>query len=250
MRLSGRTLLRWLRTRRTSPITTAGARDSRYFDADLIREEVDAGRHRQVIGGMWDELGQLQFEFLKHEGLEPRHRLLDIGCGSLRGGVHFVRYLDPGNYFGVDISESLLTAGYEIELRNAGLQERLPRQNLLCTGDFSLDAIPGCFDFALAQSLFTHLTFNRIRQCLERVAPKMNPGGRFYATFFELPESQPAYAALHHSPGDVITHDAEDPYHYRFADLRYAGAGLPWEARYIGNWGHPRGQRIAAFFRS
>ncbi len=150
---------------------------SRYGDTGLIQAAVDAGRHRNVVGGLWEEVGRLQFEFLKNQGLEPRHRLLDIGCGSLRGGVHFIRYLDPGQYFGVDINESLLTAGYEVELRKAGLQERLPRQNLLCAGDFSLDAMPGCFDFALAQSLFSHLTFDRIRQCLERLAPKMNPGG-------------------------------------------------------------------------
>ena len=28
--------------------------------------------------------------------------LIDIGCGALRGGVHFVRHLDPGHYFGMD----------------------------------------------------------------------------------------------------------------------------------------------------
>jgi len=223
--------------------------DSKYFDLDRVREAVAAGRQRELVGGAWDEIGELQFEFLKGEGLRPSHNLLDIGCGSLRGGTHFVRYLDPGKYFGVDINESLLAAGYEIELRQAGLQDRLPRQNLRCTGDFDLGVFDVRFDFALAQSLFTHLTFNRIRQCLERLADHMKPGGTFFATFFELPEGAPACLPALHSPGGVTTHDVDDPYHYRFEDLKYAAAGLPWAVRHIGDWRHPRDQRMAAFVR-
>lgn len=223
--------------------------DSPYFDAKRVREAVNAGQHRNMVGGAWDQIGQLQFEFLKTQGLQPWHTLLDIGCGSLRGGVHFVRYLDPGKYFGIDINESLLAAGYEIELRQAGLQDRLPRQNLRCTGNFEVGLFEVQFDFALAQSLFTHLTFNRIRQCLERLADHMKPGGAFFATFFELPQGIPAYLPEEHC-GGIITHDVDDPYHYRFEDLKYAAAGLPWEVRYIGDWRHPRDQRMAAFVRS
>jgi SAM-dependent methyltransferase len=224
--------------------------ESCYFDKQRVKEIVAAGGHRDIVGGAWDEIGELQFEFVKGQGLAPQHRLLDVGCGSLRAGIHFVRYLNRGNYFGVDMNESLLDAGYNIELENAGLRERLTRQHLLCTGDFNLDGIPGDFDFALAQSLFTHLTFNRIRQCLERLSPKMKPHGRFYATFFELPADVPAHIPLSHSPGGVITHDVEDPYHYRLSDLRHAAKGLPWELQYIGDWRHPRAQRMVLFVRS
>lgn len=225
------------------------SKESPYFDLEWVQKVVNAGRHRDVIGGAWDEIGQLQMEFLKREGLEPRHRLIDVGCGCLRAGIHFVRYLDPANYFGIDVNESLLAAGYDIEVKAAGLGDRLPRHNLVCAGDFNFESIQSDFDFALAQSLFTHLTFNRIRQCLERLSPKLRRGGRFYATFFELPESIAAHLPLRHSPGDVLTHDTVDPYHYRFSDLQHAAAGLPWEARYIGDWLHPRGQRMVTFCR-
>jgi SAM-dependent methyltransferase len=223
--------------------------ESCYFDKQWVEAAVAAGLHREAVGGEWDTIGSLQFEFLKREGLEPRHRLLDVGCGSLRGGVHFVRYLDPDHYVGIDMNESLLTAGYDIELANAGLCSRLERGQLRLASDFHFDGMEASFDFALAQSLFTHLTFNRIRQCLERLLPKMKPEGRFYATFFELPQGVPAYAPLRHSPGDVVTHDVEDPYHYRFEDLKFAASGLSWEVRYIGEWGHPKAQRMAVFRR-
>ena len=53
-----------------------------------------------MVGGMWDEIGRLQFEFLRARGLKADHWLLDIGCGCLRGGIHAIKYLKTGNYYG------------------------------------------------------------------------------------------------------------------------------------------------------
>jgi SAM-dependent methyltransferase len=223
--------------------------DSRYFDATRTAAIVSAGRHRELVGGLWDEIGTLQLDFLRSRGLAPRHKLLDVGCGSLRGGVHFAGYLDAGNYFGADISQELLDAGYDIELAAAGLQDRVPRRNLLCTGEFELSAFGERFDVALAQSLFTHLSLNRIRQCLERLAPVVTPGGVFYATFFERPDEAPASEPIRHEPGGVVTFGERDPYHYSVADFEYAARNLPWLVRRIGDWSHPRAQRMLAFTR-
>jgi SAM-dependent methyltransferase len=223
--------------------------ESSYFDKTKIAAGVSKGRHRDLVGGLWNEVGTLQLDFLRARGLAPRHKLLDVGCGALRGGVHFAGYLDPGNYFGVDISQELLDAGYDIELAAAGLQDRVPRQNLLCTGEFDVSAFGERFDVALAQSLFTHLSLNRIRQCLERLAPMMTPGGVFYATFFERPEGRPASEAIRHEPGGIVTFGERDPYHYSVADFEHAARNLPWLVSRIGDWGHPRAQRMLAFTR-
>src|SRR5205807_6035012 len=83
---------------------SAGANTtSPYCKITEIREHVTAGHHRAIVGGAWEEIGRLQFEFLTGNGLKPHHRLLDVGCGALRGGLHFIRYLDEGNYVGVDL---------------------------------------------------------------------------------------------------------------------------------------------------
>ncbi len=105
---------------------------------------------------MWDEIGKLQFDFLVERGLRPDHYLLDIGCGSLRGGVHFIRYLSEGHYFGVEKEESLLEAGRSVELKRYALEEKEPQ--LFAVDDFDLSALPSQveFDFMLAQSVFTH----------------------------------------------------------------------------------------------
>jgi SAM-dependent methyltransferase len=223
--------------------------DSGYFDTARIACRVAAGQHRTLVGGLWDEVGKLQFDFLRARGLVPHHKLLDVGCGSLRGGVHFVGYLEPGHYHGIDISQELLDAGYDIELAAVGLQDRLPRQNLRRTSDFELVGLEQTFDFAIAQSLFTHLSLNRIRQCLERLVPAMKPGGAFYATFFERPAGAPASEPVRHEPGGIVTYGERDPYHYSLADLEHAARGLPWSVRNLGDWGHPRAQRMAVFTR-
>lgn len=200
---------------------------SRYYDNSYVTAAVAAGHHRGIIGGLWDEIGVLQFDFLKERGLTPDKTLLDIGCGSLRGGVHFVRYLAPGNYYGTDLNQSLLDAGYEIELDVAGVQARLPRKNLACVADFDFSVFDRTFDFALAHSLFTHLPFNHIRECLERLVSVTAPGSTFFVTFFESPDDQPASVTVRHEPGGIVTHGSDDPYHYRVSDIEYACAGLP-----------------------
>src|SRR5215472_262077 len=98
------------------------AMTSSYDDKAALEAEVRAGRHRECVGGLWEEVGQLQLDFLVAQGLMPHHRLLDIGCGSLRGGVKLIRYLCAGHYAGIDLHESLLNAGYEIELAREGLK--------------------------------------------------------------------------------------------------------------------------------
>lgn len=232
-------------------IATSGltGMESGYFDRARTASGVAANRHRELIGGMWNEVGQLQMDFLRDRGLRPHHKLLDVGCGALRGGVRFVRYLDPGNYYGIDMNQSFLDAGYDIELAAAGLTDRLPRSNLQCDDMFEVARMGVEFDFAIAQSLFTHLAFNRIRQCLQRVARVMKPGAVFYATFFELPEGVPADQPFQHEPGDKKSYDVNDPYHYSIADFEHAIRGMPWLLRYVGAWGHPRGQHMLEFVR-
>jgi SAM-dependent methyltransferase len=224
--------------------------ESPYLDYRQIQRAIDHGEHREVVGGLWDEIGDLQRRFLIDHGLQPEHTLLDIGCGSLRGGVHFIRYLEVGNYTGVDINQSLLEAGFTIELKAAGMQDKMPQGNLVCLLGFEFDRLDCHFDFALAHSLFTHLTFNRIRQCLERLAPVIKIGGHFFATFFELPRTASPSLPFAHEPGNIVTYDTRDPYHYKLADFFYAASGLPWQIRYIGKWGHPRGQHMLEFIRT
>lgn len=219
------------------------------YDQDaIIREKVAQGRHRQVIGGMWEELGKLQLTFLKDEGLQPHHRLVDVGCGSLRAGVPLTRYLEPGHYYGVDIQQCLLDAGYRKEIKRLGLQDRLPRKNLHATGDFDLSPFSVMFDYAIAQSVFSHMAVDNLTRCLEATAPWFKPGARFYATYFERPENAAPDEPVRHEPGGVTTYPDRDPFDVTASALA-AATPAGWRLEVVGDWGHPRDQRMARFVR-
>jgi SAM-dependent methyltransferase len=204
--------------------------------------------HRELVGGLWDEVGLLQFRFLVDRGLRPTDRLLDVGCGCLRGGVHFVRYLEAGHYFGIDANASLLDAALEIELPLAGLAGRLPRHHLRHTSAFEVSSFGVTFDVALAQSVFTHLRRPEIVRCLREVSQVIAPGGTFFATVFEVP-GHTTSVPHRHMPGGIITTDYQDPFHYCWSEVQAWTEGLPLRADRIGDWGHPRGQHMVAFIR-
>jgi SAM-dependent methyltransferase len=206
-------------------------------------EQVRRGGHRRRAGGLWGPMGRLQLDFLVARGLRPDARLLDVGCGPLRGGIHFVDYLDAGNYYGIDINESLLDAGYDVELP-AVLRAKLPRDRLRCTDRFDCD-FGVSFDFAIAQSLFTHIPLNDIRLCLYRVARVLKVGGSFFATFFEAPPGFPVDEVL----GKDL-YSERNPFWYWPGDLEWAARVAPYQFRYIGDWGHPRDQKMVEFVRT
>lgn len=217
------------------------------YDARFTAEEIAQGRHRIHVGGLWEEMGALQFAFMVERGLQPQHLLLDVGCGSMRGGIHFAKYLEPGHYFGIDVNEGLIEAAQQVEIPAAGLSERVPPRNLHLTDRF--DAPFGVtFDYAVAVSLFTHLPLNHVKLCLHRVAEVVKPGGRFLATFFAVSEDAPYDVRQEQSAG-VTTRAEVDPFHYRPSEMKWASEVGPWKFNYIGEWGHPRGQHMAEFER-
>lgn len=191
--------------------------------------------HRTYVGGLWNEMGSLQFQFLLDQGLRPSHRLLDVACGSLRLGVRVIPYLDPGHYFGIEKEQSLLDAGIEQELGDA--MAHLKKPNLLCSSNFDYDQFAASFDFAIIQSLFTHLPPAAIGLCLSKLRPHMRHGSTVFATFFESEDS--FYNPL----------DAHDHGYFAYTQQEMADFGTTalFTPHFIGDWGHPRGQVMVAY---
>jgi hypothetical protein len=197
------------------------------------------------VGGSWDKVGSLQFRFLVEQGLEPHHRLLDIGCGSLRGGVHFVKYLDNGNYYGVEEKQWLLDAAVEIELPRRGLSDKVV--HLANRGDFNFSVFETGFDYVLAQSVFSHLTWNSIQVCLANVEKVLQERGTFYATFFEDRNGDHRAMPMYHTPGGVVTYPDRNPFHYDFGVFVELAKRTSLQVTYIGPWNHPRSQMMLEF---
>jgi SAM-dependent methyltransferase len=224
-------------------LTIPGMSETNRYYRQLTQEQINAGKHRGMVGGMWEEIGRLQFEFLRASGLKPDHRLVDIGCGSLRGGIHAIKYLDPGNYYGLDINPSLIEAGRH-ELRLAGLTNKNP--HLALSDRFELGLFRAKFHYLLAVSVFTHLFANHIIRCLAEVREVLAPEGRFFATFFLAPHSV-HLAPIVHQPGGVKTQYDCDPFHYSLDEIRAMAKLANLSAEIIGDWNHPRAQQMLMF---
>jgi GT2 family glycosyltransferase/Flp pilus assembly protein TadD/SAM-dependent methyltransferase len=215
------------------------------YEKELSPADIEAQKHRIFVGGLWDEVGRLQFNFLKDQGLRPFHSLVDVGCGALRGGLHFIRYLNPGHYFGIDMNTSLIEAAYK-ELKQASLQEKKP--TLLINEAFEMVRFQVAFDFAIAVSVFTHLPMNHIIRCLTEIKKVLKPAGIFYATFFEAP-GQAFTGNISHDKGGVVTHYDSDPFHYAVDEMAYMASIAGLKVEFIGEWNHPRNQKMLSFTR-
>lgn len=152
---------------------------------DFYRQMMDGLAERDprsAVGGLWDRMGEFQLSLLRGQGMLPHHRMLDIGCGSLRGGLRFIDYLEPGNYVGVDLSSKLLEAGSQYVMAE-GLGHKRPRLLQQTSGFEFLDLRGSTFDYVLAFGVFTDLPASQVTDCLGHVPALLLPEGKFIATY-------------------------------------------------------------------
>jgi SAM-dependent methyltransferase len=143
-----------------------------------VQSELEVGSESH---DRWLALGQKQFDYLIEHGLQPSHRLLDIGCGTLRAGRLFIDYLDTGNYYGIDISPEILFAAQQTVL-DYGLQGKMPHLVLVRDNRFAF--LPDrYFDVVHAHRVFSHSPIEVIEECLAHVERILKPDGFFDFTF-------------------------------------------------------------------
>lgn len=184
---------------------------------------------KYAVGGRWEEIGRLQFDFLLASGLKPHHRLLDFGCGSLRGGLRFINYLDAGHYTGVDISADILDAGRGF-LDAAGLKAKNP--NLFQVSDLSFDDYDGAtYDFIIAQSVLTHMPEEDVDRLFANIGKVMHAGTTFFATYFD-------------GRGEYFLSMDRSNVHYPLAMLVEMGARHGLKATHDPSYVHPRDQQM------
>jgi SAM-dependent methyltransferase len=150
--------------------------------------------------GDFKKAGARFLETAAEKGLEPHHRVLDLGCGVGRFAVALSEYLDErGRYIGLD------TAQESIRLCNRWIASRLPGFAFVWADVFNTNYNRGAdlraaqyrfpfeddgFDFVFSNSLFTHLVPDDARNYFAEIGRVLRPGGRTLNTMFLLnPES-------------------------------------------------------------
>ncbi len=130
----------------------------------------------------YDLIAAMTFNLLTTLGLRQHHSLLDIGCGSLRIGRLLIPYLNRGKYFGVEPNEWLVDEGIRRELGETLVQIKRPTFFFSDSPDTIAEA-KVAFDFALAQSIFSHCGLDLIKRWLSAISCSLAQDGVLAATF-------------------------------------------------------------------
>lgn len=139
--------------------------------------------HHSNYGEPWAG-GRDVFEFLAESShLTPSSRVLEIGCGTLRVGLHFIRYLNPEHFHCLERDELSLMAALRYELPSQGL---LPKRPLIVRGedmDFTKFGSGFVYDLVYASAVFLHMPGELVWTGLERLAGKLKPyDGRIFVS--------------------------------------------------------------------
>lgn len=135
-------------------------------------------RHALVGAGyLWEFKREFQITFLKEAGLSPGDYLMDIGCGTLRGGIPTIAFLDEGHYYGIEIRDFVLSEGRR-ELRDHALEHRRPK--LIHTHKIGEIELGTLFNVIWCFSVLIHMENDVLEQCLDMVSRHLRPNGACY----------------------------------------------------------------------
>jgi SAM-dependent methyltransferase len=136
------------------------------------------------LGGptnLFETAGRNLLMILLREGLTPSSKVLDIGCGCLRGGYWLIHFLDRGCYFGIEPNTVMIEAGLRILLEPGLADNRQPRfDHNEC---FDLSVFEEKFDFFVARSIWTHASKQQIQTMLDGFLRTANPKGIFLTSY-------------------------------------------------------------------
>lgn len=139
----------------------AAARDERVVNLDRrLREYYDALVDRQVAVGTNERHAAIA-RWLRQFGLEPYHRVLEIGCGVGTLTELVARQIPRGQLLAFDISPA------SIQVAAARLQ-RYRQVDVRC-GDYLDAELSGEFDVILLPDVLEHIPASRHRGLFERI---------------------------------------------------------------------------------
>ncbi|WP_123619165.1 class I SAM-dependent methyltransferase [Halorubrum sp. CSM-61] len=190
----------------------------------LMKYRIENFGPDESVGGFEDDIGQLQFDFLKRQGLSPSDTLLDLGCGVLRGGRFYIPYLEQGNYIGMDISPDAIEEGKKI----VGHEIEKKQPQFYVNDDLKFADVAEEADYIIAQSVFSHLPKEDIRECFTHLHRVLDTDGVFYATFSDEEDDRDKNFAY---PNGELIDLAED-------------CGLNATLLTLEEYPHPYGQRM------
>ncbi len=162
---------------------------------ESLQNRVDHLREGPFLGVPFDDFergGREQLIFLLMNGLRPDSRIVDLGCGVLRGGYWLIHFLDPGCYHGIEPHAERLAVGTEVILESETLRLKQPAFDANTT--FDTAPFGKEFDFFLAYSIWTHAPKQQIEVMLDGFVRHSRPDAAFLASFLPARRRADDYA--------------------------------------------------------
>ncbi len=135
--------------------------------------------------------GRELLSYVLEAGLNPDSKLVDIGCGVLRGGYWLIHFLDPGCYYGIEPHGGRLKMGINTILEPEILEAKRPRFDT--NPRFDTSVFEEKFDFFLAYSVWTHASKPQIQTMLDAFLRDAKDGGVFLTSYLPANGSHPDY---------------------------------------------------------
>jgi cyclopropane fatty-acyl-phospholipid synthase-like methyltransferase len=175
----------------------------------------------------YDLIAAMTFNLLTTLGLRQHHSLLDVGCGSLRIGRLLISYLNRGKYLGIEPNEWLVEEGINREIGKSLVEIKRPRF-FFSDSPETIARANIAFDFAVAQSIFSHCGLDLIRGWLSAISRCLAKDGVLAATFLIGEEDSPQSGWIY-----------PDCVNYRPATLERAAIDVNLRFEIL-DWKHPR----------
>jgi SAM-dependent methyltransferase len=192
----------------------------------LMRYRIRAHGPDHAVGHHDSDFGSWQFWWLiRHVGLRPDDRVLDLGCGTGRLAKHLVPFLESGDYTGIDISPEALDIARE-RLPGAVRRDRAP--TFVENDDPTFADVDGEVDLVWANSLLTHLPERDVVELLAHLPHVLADDGQAFLTFFDEPQR------------------SSKDFGYTPSEIHDIARGLGVHVRIIPeeSFDHPKGQRL------
>ena len=143
--------------------------------------------YRAFVGGPHDYslFGACCFNLLTSLGLREHHYVLDVGCGSLRLGRLLIPYMLPGRYGAVEPNARLVEEAIEKEIGREIVEKK--RAAILYNDTFDFPRLKEPYDFALAFSIFSHVSRSQFETCLRKLSGVLSEDGILVATYCPVP---------------------------------------------------------------
>jgi SAM-dependent methyltransferase len=150
-----------------------------------------------IGGGNFQKIGREFFGyFTTIGGLQPHHRVLDVGCGCGRMAVPMIPFLSgPAEYHGFDIvpdaikwSQKHIAARhprFHFAVADVYNKQYNPRGKVK-SSEYRFPFPDNFFDFALLTSVFTHMLTADMEHYLAEIARTLKVEGRCTLSFFLL----------------------------------------------------------------